>query len=155
MLSLFHRLKALWGKKPQAPSPLPPQKQQLPIAAGQDRKSINQPTGDVPFDSTLSSLSEAGVYHALRQCRDPEIPVNIVDLGLIYDVRIQEDLVQVKMTLTTQGCGMGGHIAQEAQEQIRALPGVREAKVDIVWDPPWNPSMISQAGRKILGLPEE
>jgi metal-sulfur cluster biosynthetic enzyme len=99
-------------------------------------------------------LSEDLVFQALRKCRDPEIPVNIVDLGLIYDVRIAEDLVNVKMTLTTQGCGMGGYISQEAEEHIRSLPGVREAKVEIVWDPPWNPSMISEAGRKVLGLPE-
>jgi len=94
------------------------------------------------------------VFQALRKCRDPEIPVNIVDLGLIYDVRIADDLVNVKMTLTTQGCGMGGHISQEAEEQIRSLPGVREATVEIVWDPPWDPSMISEAGKKVLGLPE-
>jgi metal-sulfur cluster biosynthetic enzyme len=154
MRSLFRRLKALWGNAPQAPLPLA-QKQELSAVAGPDRVSINQPTGNGPVDEVSSSLSEAGVYHALRQCRDPEIPVNIVDLGLIYDVRIQQDVVQVKMTLTTQGCGMGGYIAQEAQEQIRALPGVRDAKVEIVWDPPWNPSMISPAGRKTLGLPEE
>jgi metal-sulfur cluster biosynthetic enzyme len=99
-------------------------------------------------------LDEELVYTALRKCHDPEIPVNIVDLGLVYDVRVAEDRVNVKMTLTTQGCGMGGYIAGEAEEQIRALPGVREAKVELVWDPPWDPSMISPAGRRVLGLPE-
>jgi metal-sulfur cluster biosynthetic enzyme len=94
------------------------------------------------------------VYTALRNCYDPEIPVNIVDLGLIYHVRISDARVDVKMTLTAQGCGMGGYIAHEAEEQIRALPGVREATVEVVWDPPWNPSMISPEGRKMLGLPE-
>jgi len=105
------------------------------------------------FDPT-QPLNEDLVFQALRKCRDPEIPVNIVDLGLIYDVRITGDLVNVTMSLTTQGCGMGGYISQEAEEQIRTLPGVREAKVEIVWDPPWNPNMISEAGRKVLGLPE-
>jgi len=99
-------------------------------------------------------IPEDKVREALKGVIDPELFVNIVDLGLIYDVRIAEDLVNVKMTLTTQGCGMGGYISQEAEEQIRSLPGVREAKVEIVWDPPWNPSMISEAGRKVLGLPE-
>lgn len=95
------------------------------------------------------------VYEALRTCYDPEIPVNIVDLGLIYGVHIIDQTVEVKMTLTARGCGMGGMIAGEAEERIRELPGVEEAKVELVWDPPWEPSLISPAGRKVLGIPEE
>jgi metal-sulfur cluster biosynthetic enzyme len=102
----------------------------------------------------LCPLSEELVYQALRKCHDPEIPVNIVDLGLIYDVQITDGRVAVKMTLTTQGCGMGGYIAGEAEEQVRSLPGVREASVQVVWEPQWTPNMISPAGRKVLGLPE-
>ena len=99
-------------------------------------------------------VTKEQVYEVLETCYDPEIPVNIVDLGLIYDVHIADGRVDVKMTLTTQGCGMGGHIAGEAEEQLRTLPGVREAAVEIVWEPPWTPNMISAAGRKRLGLPE-
>ena len=95
------------------------------------------------------------VYEVLRTCYDPEIPINIVDLGLIYDVGVEDDAVHVKMTLTAPGCGMAGMIAGDAQEKLRSLVGVRDASVEVVWDPPWNPTMISPEGRKALGLPEE
>jgi metal-sulfur cluster biosynthetic enzyme len=153
MPSLFRRISALW-KKEQPQAPLPPAELHSSLApAPSSTPTVPLQAAAQPVDPS-QSLSEDLVFQALRKCRDPEIPVNIVDLGLIYDVRIAEDLVDVKMTLTTQGCGMGGYISQEAEEQIRSLPGVREAKVEIVWDPPWNPSMISEAGRKVLGLPE-
>ena len=153
MPSLFSRISALW-KKEQPEAPLPPTEHhssQAPTLSS--TPTVPHQAAAQPPDLS-QQLSEDLVFQALRKCRDPEIPVNIVDLGLIYDVRIAEDLVNVKMTLTTQGCGMGGYISQEAEEQIRSLPGVREARVEIVWDPPWNPSMISEAGRKVLGLPE-
>lgn len=92
------------------------------------------------------------VYEALRSCYDPEIPVNIVDLGLIYDVQVEGDKVGVKMTLTAPGCGMGVIIAHEAKEKILALPGVQDATVDLVWDPPWDPSRISEEARLKLGI---
>lgn len=92
------------------------------------------------------------VYETLRSCYDPEIPVNIVDLGLIYDVQLEGDKVAVKMTLTAPGCGMGGIIAQEAKEKILALPSVKEATVDLVWDPPWDPSKISDEAKQKLGI---
>jgi len=95
------------------------------------------------------------VYDVLRTCYDPEIPVNIVDLGLVYGVQVAERKIDVKMTLTARGCGMGGYIASEAEEKLLELPGVEEAKVELVWEPPWDPGMISPAGRKMLGLPEE
>ena len=102
-------------------------------------------------------FSEDHVWESLKTCFDPEIPVNIVDLGLIYDLRgeeVEEGVhdVFVKMTLTAQGCGMGPSIAADAQQKIEALPSVRSAQVDIVWDPVWTPHMISDEGRKILGL---
>ncbi|MGB0745127.1 MAG: putative Fe-S cluster assembly protein SufT [Opitutales bacterium] len=107
---------------------------------------------DAPF-------SEEQVWEAMKGCYDPEIPVNVVDLGLIYDMQIvsaetAEALkkVQVKMTLTAQGCGMGPVIAEDVKKRIDALPGVAEAQVDIVWDPPWTPHMISEDGRQKLGL---
>jgi len=97
------------------------------------------------------------VWDQLRKVYDPEIPVNIVDLGLIYDLSIEKtpsgaNAVDVKMTLTAPGCGMGPVIAEDARQKIAALSSVERAKVHIVWDPAWNPRMISEAGRKTLGL---
>jgi probable FeS assembly SUF system protein SufT len=98
------------------------------------------------------------VWDRLRQCYDPEIPVNIVDLGLIYDVDVTDDdsgkgkCVAVKMTLTAPGCGMGPTIAADARLRILALPGVADASVVVVWDPPWAPTMISAAGKEQLGM---
>jgi metal-sulfur cluster biosynthetic enzyme len=152
MRTLLRRLGSWWNKEPQQqPVIVPPPA--VPVATPMSAPSPS-PIRPAELNLDTATLSEALVYQALRNCKDPEIPVNIVDLGLIYDVRVAEDLVQVKMTLTTQGCGMGGYISQEAEEQIRALPGVRTANVEIVWDPPWDPSMISPEGKKTLGLPE-
>ena len=92
-------------------------------------------------------FSEAAAWEALKGCFDPEIPVNIVDLGLVYDLDVEElakgeHKVEVKMTLTAPGCGMGPVIAEDARQRVAALPGVKEAKVHIVWDPQWTPQMI-------------
>lgn len=95
------------------------------------------------------------VYDVLRTCYDPEIPVNIVDLGLVYDVQVNDQKIDVKMTLTTQGCGMGGYITSEAEQKILDLPDVQEAKVELVWEPPWEPSMMSLEAKKTLGMPED
>jgi probable FeS assembly SUF system protein SufT len=103
-----------------------------------------------------TELSEKSVWDSLKTCFDPEIPVNIVDLGLIYDLAIENlaegSSVEVKMTLTAPGCGMGPVIAEDARQKIAALRGVASAKVHIVWDPIWSPQMISPDGRKALGL---
>lgn len=102
-------------------------------------------------------FSEQAVWNALKTCFDPEIPVNIVDLGLVYDLAIEQTpagkhVVELKMTLTAPGCGMGPVIAEDARGKIAALPTVETAKVHIVWEPQWTPQMISAAGRKMLGL---
>jgi probable FeS assembly SUF system protein SufT len=102
-------------------------------------------------------LTEDQVWAALRTCYDPEIPVNIVDLGLVYDLALETRpdgrmQVGVKMTLTAPGCGMGPVIAEDARQKILSLPGVADARVEVVWDPPWHPSMISAEGRRMLGL---
>lgn len=102
-------------------------------------------------------FSEQAVWSALKTCFDPEIPVNIVDLGLVYDLAIEQTpagahVVEVKMTLTAPGCGMGPTIAEDARQKIAALPTVESAKVHIVWDPQWTPQMISETGRKALGI---
>ncbi len=107
--------------------------------------------------SQEGDFSEASVWEALKQCFDPEIPVNIVDLGLIYDLRIDEGKgskkdVAIKMTLTAQGCGMGPVIAEDAKNRVEQLEEVENAEVQIVWDPVWSPQMISENGRQVLGL---
>ena len=99
---------------------------------------------------------ETAVWEQLKMVYDPEIPVNIVDLGLVYDCSVGEDegetTVQVKMTLTAPGCGMGPTIAADAQSKILNLDGVQHAHVDLVWDPPWNQDMISEEGKMKLGM---
>ena len=107
-------------------------------------------------EQTEGPFEEKQVWEAMRGCYDPEIPVNIVDLGLIYDLRIEDGekgkQVFVKMTLTAQGCGMGPVIADDAKTRIEKLSSVESARVDIVWEPQWNPRMISEEGKKVLGL---
>jgi len=110
-----------------------------------------------PSGSSNGTVDEKAVWDQLRQCFDPEIPVNIVDLGLVYDCRLAQKpeggtKVEVKMTLTAPGCGMGPAIAHDAQSKILSIDGVDEAQVDLVWDPPWNQNMISEAGRMKLGM---
>jgi len=98
-------------------------------------------------------LDREQVLEALRQCYDPEIPINIVDLGLIYDVQHDDaGNVTVKMTLTTQGCPSALAIPDQVRSRVAAIDEVRDVKVEIVWEPAWNPSMISPNGRQVLGL---
>ncbi|MBV8173102.1 MAG: putative Fe-S cluster assembly protein SufT [Verrucomicrobia bacterium] len=102
-------------------------------------------------------VDEEDVWDQLRTVYDPEIPVNIVDLGLVYDCQVvtSQDFgtrVEVKMTLTAPGCGMGPAIAEDARYKILTIPGVDEADVELVWDPPWNQHMISETGKMKLGL---
>ncbi len=96
------------------------------------------------------------VWAQLRKCYDPEIPVNIVDLGLVYDCRLTEgesDVeVDIKMTLTAPGCGMGPVLAEDVTRRVGDLAGVKEARVDLVFDPPWNQNMMSEAARLQLGF---
>lgn len=117
-------------------------------------KLPDEAAGQAP---TAGEFSEQAVWDVLKTCFDPEIPVNIVDLGLIYDLAIEPTpagghAVEVKMTLTAPGCGMGPVIAEDARRKIAELPTVESAKVHIVWDPQWTPQMISDVGRKTLGL---
>jgi probable FeS assembly SUF system protein SufT len=104
-----------------------------------------------------SHVSEQTIWETLKTCFDPEIPVNIVDLGLVYDLVLEplpngNQRVAVKMTLTAPGCGMGTVIARDAQMKLLDLPGIEDAEVSIVWDPPWHQSMITGEGRRVLGL---
>ena len=115
------------------------------------------PAEQRPVSAASGEVDEQKVWQTLRTCYDPEIPVNIVDLGLVYDLHIEKlpsgfNRVNVKMTLTAPGCGMGPTIARDAQQKIMYLDGVEEADVEVVWDPPWHQSMITAEGRRILGL---
>ena len=97
-------------------------------------------------------LTEQSILEVLRQVIDPEIDCNIVDLGLVYGVTIEGDSVTVQMTLTTQGCPMHESIAQGVQAALLQLEGLEDVDVQIVWDPPWHPSMMSEYGRARVGL---
>ena len=98
------------------------------------------------------NIAEDAVRDALKDVYDPEIPVNIVDLGLVYGIEINEgNDVHVEMTLTAVGCGMGPYIAQQAEWAISAIEGVSDVSVDVVFDPPWNPEYITEDGKKTLG----
>jgi probable FeS assembly SUF system protein SufT len=129
-------------------------------AQNADALGLEVPSTEAPAAApgqTGAPVDEKSIWDQLKTCYDPEIPVNIVDLGLIYDCQITPRgpagaLVTVKMTLTAPGCGMGPVLAQEAKSRIESLPGVDEADVELVWEPPWNQAMISEAGKMQLGI---
>jgi len=101
-------------------------------------------------------FSEQQVWDQLKTCYDPEIPVNIVDLGLIYDLNIADGkngkFVEIKMTLTAPGCGMGPMITGEADRKIRGIDGVDDVMVELVWEPMWDRNMMSEAAQLELGM---
>ena len=101
--------------------------------------------------SQSATVTKDEVLEALRDVYDPEIPVNIVDLGLVYEVDVDEGDVDVQMTLTFAGCGMGPYIAQQAEWRLAELEGIEDINVDLVFDPPWTPEMITEEGKKLLG----
>lgn len=125
--------------------------------SGKDADALGKMPGESPEVAVSEGDLESMVWEQLKTCFDPEIPVNIVDLGLVYGMELTPlaggtHKVDVKMTLTAQGCGMGATIAIDARQKLLSLPGVSDANVDVVWDPPWNPQMISSEGRERLGL---
>jgi FeS assembly SUF system protein len=97
-------------------------------------------------------ITEEQVYETLRECYDPEIPVNIVDLGLVYEVRIKESRVEVDFTLTAPGCGMASSIQEDIRTKILAMDGVEEAEINIVWEPMWTPERMSDDAKMALGM---
>jgi len=88
----------------------------------------------------------------LRECYDPEIPINIVDLGLIYDIEIEAGTVKVAMTLTAPGCPLAGSITEDVRRKLLEVEGVQKAEVELVWDPPWSPERISEETRETMGF---
>ncbi len=99
----------------------------------------------------MSDLKKA-VIEALKTCFDPEIPVNIYDLGLIYDLKITNGDVRVQMTLTAPGCPVAGSLPGEVERKVREVPGVKSASVELVWEPPWDRSRMSEAANLQLGF---
>ena len=122
----------------------------LEMAAGPAASRAGQPAS--------SEELEKEIWEAMRTCYDPEIPVNIVDLGLIYDCKVTPlpdrggNQADIKMTLTAPGCGMGPVLAQDVQNKLLSIEGIDEANVELVWDPPWNQTMMTEAARLQLGL---
>ncbi|MEX1010131.1 MAG: putative Fe-S cluster assembly protein SufT [Chthoniobacterales bacterium] len=123
-------------------------------ALGMEVEKKEEPAASAPGGGTVK---DDEVWAQLKNVYDPEIPVNIVDLGLVYDLGLGKSeaggtTVHVKMTLTAPGCGMGPTIAADARSRILTLPGIESAEVELVWSPPWNQGMITEAGRMKLGL---
>lgn len=107
------------------------------------------PTSTVAPESTVKPED---VIEVLRQCFDPEIPVNIVDLGLIYDIAIKPERVDIKMTLTALGCPMAAEVMTDVRDHLLTLPGIQDAGVDIVYEPVWSPERMSEEARWELGM---
>ena len=127
--------------------------------AGKDADAIGEEPAEATPQNTLPQgpVDEEKIWAQLRDVYDPEIPVNIVELGLVYDLRVEPlpsggSRVQVTMTLTAPGCGMGQVIAMDAKRLVESVPGVVEADVEVVFDPPWNQQMMTEAARLELGL---
>ena len=99
-----------------------------------------------------ATVTREVILEALKDVFDPEIPVNVVDLGLIYGVEVTDRDVDIKMTLTFAGCGMGPYIAQQAEWRIAEMEEVEDVNVEMVYEPPWTPELITEDGKKLLGL---
>ena len=127
--------------------------------AGEDADAIGKTPvklPELPPDATDEDVKNL-VWQQMRTCYDPEIPINIVDLGLIYECVIDRNpdatrTVRVKMTLTAPGCGMGEILVQDVKEKVELIPTVKEAQVELVFDPPWNQSMMSDAAKLQTGM---
>jgi len=124
--------------------------------AGADADALGRQAPAADAQASGGPFHEEKVWEQLKNCYDPEIPVNIVDLGLVYSMEVTDEnggkSILVKMTLTAPGCGMGPSLAADAQQRILTVPGVTSANVELVWDPPWSPDRISEAGREKLGM---
>ena len=129
---------------------------------GRDADALGKkpmPTVQVKAPSgAKGEVDEQLIWEQLKTCYDPEIPVNIVELGLVYDLQItplEDDTgqrVEIKMTLTAPGCGMGPYIAEDVRQKVLSVPGVAEAEVKLVWEPLWNQNMMSEAAQLKLGM---
>ncbi len=106
-----------------------------------------------PIEDLQAKILEGEIIEVIRTIYDPEIPLNIYELGLIYDVDVSASgKVEIKMTLTAPACPVAGTLPKEVEDRVRAVPGVTECNLELVWDPPWDPSRMSEAARLQLGL---
>jgi len=127
--------------------------------AGKDADALGQEpmlTPELPPDATDDDVKEL-VWEQMRSCYDPEIPVNIVELGLVYSCEIDHDpeggrVATIKMTLTAPGCGMGETLVQDVKDKVEVIPTIKHADVELVFDPPWNQTMMSEAARLQTGM---
>jgi metal-sulfur cluster biosynthetic enzyme len=122
-----------------------------------EEQSVSAGAKEDPSSGQHVPLTESRVWDVLRECYDPEIPVNIVDLGLVYEVKIQEEVpneadIHIVMTLTAPGCGMGPMIAADVKRRAEQIPGVRSVTVELVFEPAWNTGMMSETARLILNM---
>jgi probable FeS assembly SUF system protein SufT len=128
--------------------------------SGKDSDAIGVKSEDnnavIEMSDNKEEISEKNIWEILKTCYDPEIPVNIVDLGLIYDMKMNSEIdgvkIVIKMTLTAPGCGMGPVIAQDVEDKLMAVSSVNHVLVDLVWDPVWNQAMMTDAARLELGM---
>ena len=125
--------------------------------AVQDASPLNAPSkqssSSSPSSSSPSPIEQKVIDEALKKCFDPEIPVNIWELGLIYSVSVSpEGVALVKMTLTAPGCPVAGSLPGEVEAKIKAIPGISDAKVELVWEPPWTAEMMSRVAKVMLGM---
>jgi len=127
--------------------------------AGHDADALGKEAADVPqlppnaSDDDVRELA----WRQMKTCYDPEIPINVVDLGLVYSCEVRTDangdrVIDVKMTLTAPGCGMGEVLVQDVRDKVEIIPTVKRADVELVFDPPWNQSMMSEAARLQTGM---
>src|SRR5690606_14714175 len=127
--------------------------------AGKDADALGMETVKIPELAADAGDEEVEnlVWEQMKTCFDPEIPINIVDLGLIYECKLRHDeednrVVDVKMTLTAPGCGMGGILSEDVKQKIEMIPAIKQANVELVFDPPWNQSMMSDAAKLQTGM---
>ena len=99
----------------------------------------------------MGEPSEQEIMDVLKKCYDPEIPINIVDLGLVYSINIKGSKVRIEMTLTSPGCPASSMISEDVEKSLLKLDDINEAKVDVIWDPPWSPEKMSETAKKMLG----
>lgn len=128
----------------------------LARVAGKDGDALGMVILDEPDVNDIPGTVEDKVWELLKTCFDPEIPVNVVDLGLVYECKISGDetaqRVEIKMTLTAPGCGMGPVLVADIEQKVRGIKEVESIKVDLVFDPPWNRSMMSDVAKLQLGM---
>ena len=126
-------------------------------ALGLDGQAVEQPAAQDAGDGVSGPVNQDQVWEVLKTCYDPEIPVNIVDLGLIYDMHVVEDehggqKVEIVMTLTAPGCGMGPYIVEDVRQKVLSVPNVSDVHVELVFDPPWDRSRMSEEAKLQLGM---